>query len=781
MTPATARSHRKSSVVPRVARRVSGPVRPRAVPAPAGGATASVVTRARAAADHRLLDRLLRSRAWIWALGILLGGIVAMQVSLLKLNSGISRAVETTATLERQNGALENAIGRLGATTRIQTGAKSLGLVMPAPADVTYLRSRSSDPERALRVMTAPSDEAAALMANNGIVPGSLVAPPAEPADRDGGAGAGDHDDGPAAGHRDDGAGAGDHDDRPAAGHRDRPGRHPLVVGLVERRIGLLFAVFLTLLILGGLRAAWLGLVRADSLQTAAATQQKADIAVPARRGTITDATGTELAVSRPAATVTATPYLVKDPAKAASVLARTLKVPEDELLRKLARRDTGFVYLARHVPSRRADRARGLKIEGVDFLPEFQRDYPRTWMASQLLGNVGTDGKGLSGLEYELDRRLRGADGERKLVKDALGDAIELRDVARTRRGADVKLTLDANIQDEAEQALARVGQAWKPKGATALVMNPQDGSVLALANWPRVDANRLFDAPDYAMMNRATGVTYEPGSTFKAFTVAAAIEEGKVRPDTAFNLAPTITVADREIGESHARGYVTLTTAEILKQSSNVGAVTIGQRLGADHFDRWVRRFGFGKPTGVDLPGEESGLLLDRKDYSGSSMGNMPIGQGLSVTPMQMGAAYSAIANGGILRPPRIIDSVGGRKRPVAKGRRVISLQTAAALRRMLEGVLGPGGTASGAKIEGYVAAGKTGTAEKADEYGGYSKTKFVSSFVGFAPAHSPKLLIAVMVDEPKGDIYGGTVAAPAFKEIADFALTYLRIAPR
>ena len=192
-------------------------------------------------------------------------------------------------------------------------------------------------------------------------------------------------------------------------------------------------------------------------------------------------------------------------------------------------------------------------------------------------------------------------------------------------------------------------------------------------------------------------------------------------------------------------------------------------------------MRRFGFGKPTGVDLPGEEAGLVLDRKEYSGSTMGNMPIGQGLSVTPIQMGAAYSAIANGGILRPPHIVASVGGRKHPRAKGRRVISLQTAAALRRMLEGVLGPGGTASGAKIEGYVAAGKTGTAEKADEYGGYSKTKFVSSFVGFAPAHAPKLLIAVMVDEPKGDIYGGTVAAPAFKEIADFALTYLRIAPK
>jgi cell division protein FtsI/penicillin-binding protein 2 len=552
-------------------------------------------------------------------------------------------------------------------------------------------------------------------------------------------------------------------------------------VRLIERRIGLLFAVFLALLILGGLRASWLGLVRADTLQSAAATQQKADIVVPARRGTILDAKGTELAVSRPAATITATPYLVKDPARAAAKLARVLGRPEAALLKKLARRDTGFAYLARGVPARRADKARALGIAGVDFLPEFQRRYPRSWMASQLLGNVGTDGEGLSGLEYELDRALRGADGERKLVKDALGDAIELRDVKRARSGTDVRLTLDANIQDEAEKVLAEVGETWRPKGATALVMNPQDGSILALANWPRVDANRLYEAPEYAMMNRATGVTYEPGSTFKAFTVAAALEEDKVRPDTEFDLAPTIRVADREIGESHARGYVRLTTAEILKQSSNVGAVTIGQRLGADDFDRWVRRFGFGKPTGVDLPGEEAGLLLDRKDYSGSTMGNMPIGQGLSVTPMQMGAAYSAIANGGILRAPHIVASIGGRKHPPAKGRRVISLQTAAALRRMLEGVLGPGGTASGAKIEGYVAAGKTGTAEKADEHGGYSKTKFVSSFVGFAPAHAPKLLIAVMVDEPKGDIYGGTVAAPAFKEIADFVLPYLRIAPR
>jgi cell division protein FtsI (penicillin-binding protein 3) len=293
-------------------------------------------------------------------------------------------------------------------------------------------------------------------------------------------------------------------------------------------------------------------------------------------------------------------------------------------------------------------------------------------------------------------------------------------------------------------------------------------------------VDANAPGDAPDYARQNRAIQTNYEPGSTFKAFTVAGALEDGEVTPDTPFQLASTITVADREIGESHPVGYRTLSTSGILKESSNVGAIMIGQRLGAERFDYWVRRFGFGNPTGIDLPGEENGILLDLESYSGSSMGNMPIGQGLAVTPMQMATAYAAIANGGILRPPHIVENVGTRRARKPKGRRVISETTAASVRRMLEGVLGPGGTASGADIEGYVLSGKTGTAEKPDEFGGYSKTKFVSSFVGFGPSVRPKLLVAVMVDEPKGDIYGGTVAAPAFKEIMSFALNYLRIPP-
>jgi cell division protein FtsI/penicillin-binding protein 2 len=554
-------------------------------------------------------------------------------------------------------------------------------------------------------------------------------------------------------------------------------------VRLIERRIGLLFAVFSVLLVLGGSRAAWLGVVKAGTLKRAAATQQTVDLTVPARRGSIVDANGTELAVSKPAMTIAATPYLIKNGPVVAAKLARVLKLPEDEILRQLVRRDTGFAYVARGVPAVRAHRIQRMNIAGLEFIPEFRRVYPREWTASQVLGQVGTDGNGLAGLEYSEDSHLHGTNGERRMVKDALGDPIRMQDVKPTLPGEDVHLTLDGSLQDKAESVLAGVGQTFKPKGATAIVMDPRDNSILALANWPQVDANRPTGAPDYAREDRATGATYEPGSTFKAFTVAGALEEGKVTPDTSFNLAPQIHVADRTIGEAEPRGWVTLTTRGILQVSSNVGAITIGQRLGASHFDSWVRKFGFGKTTGVDLPGEEQGIVPALKNYSGSSMGNLPIGMGLSVTPMQMATAYSAIANGGILRPPHIVGEVGSQKEALPRGHRVISEATAASLRRMLEGVLGPGGTASGAAIPGYQLAGKTGTANKVDPTTGqYSDTKYVSSFVGFAPAAHPRLLVAVMVDEPStGSIFGGTVAAPAWKQITEFALAYLKIPPK
>lgn len=552
---------------------------------------------------------------------------------------------------------------------------------------------------------------------------------------------------------------------------------------LSQRRIGLLFLVFCVFFAIAAGRAAWLGVVKASTLKQAAATQQRATVEVPAARGTITDRRGVELAVSQPASDVSATPYLVRDPAKAAEKLAPFIGVPSDEILRKLTERGSGFAYLARKVPAAQAHKVDQLDIAGIDTTPTSRRAYPRDWLASQILGTVGTDGDGLSGLEYRYDKVLHGQDGERSVVRDATGEAINTRDPKPAKPGRSIRLTIDAGIQDRVEEVLGKVGETYSPKGATAVVMNPDTGDVLALGNWPKVNANDLAGAPDYARQNRAVGFTYEPGSTFKPFTVAGALEEREVTEDTMFNLPPQIQVADRTIGESHDRGWVSLTTSQILAQSSNVGTIMIGQRLGAKRFDRWVRRFGFGKPTGVDLPGEESGLVLPLDKYSGSSMGNLPIGQGESVTPMQLAAGYAAIANGGILRKPRLIDKIGGKTVPDPKGHRVISPQTAKEVRDMLKGVVAAGGTASEVKIEGYSLAGKTGTANKVDpETGTYSKSKYIASFAGFAPADNPKLLITVMVDEPGGgSIYGGEVAAPAFEEIAKFALPYLGIAPR
>jgi cell division protein FtsI (penicillin-binding protein 3) len=549
-------------------------------------------------------------------------------------------------------------------------------------------------------------------------------------------------------------------------------------MGRTEGRIGLLFAIFLVLLLLAGARATWLGGVRGPSLQRLASTQQVVELNVPALRGAISDRHGIELAVSEPADDVAATPYLIKDKLRVATRIAPLLGDTQDGVLRRLSA-GGGFVYLARNLPGERSDRIRKLGIEGLQFIPSSRRDYPRRWLASQVLGVVGIDGEGRTGLEYARDRVLHGTDGKRRIVKDALGQPIVLQETKRARPGKDIQLALDAELQSKVEDVLAEVGQAWRPKGATAVVMDPRSAEILALANWPRVDANDLGGAPEYAAQDRAVGFNYEPGSTFKAFTVAGALEDGVVKPDDVFHLPPTITVADRQIKEAHDRGAIDLTTAQILKTSSNVGTVLIGQRLGAARFDRWVRRFGFGRRTGVELAGEESGQVLQLDKYSGSSMGNLPIGQGESVTPLQLATAYAAIANGGIMRSPRLIERIAGTPTRTPAGRRVISARTAAQLRQMLEGVVEAGGTGVSAAIDGYSLAGKTGTAQKVDPATGlYSKTRYIASFVGFAPARDPKLLVTVMVDEPKGAIYGAQVAAPAFQEIMRFALPYLGI---
>jgi cell division protein FtsI/penicillin-binding protein 2 len=309
---------------------------------------------------------------------------------------------------------------------------------------------------------------------------------------------------------------------------------------------------------------------------------------------------------------------------------------------------------------------------------------------------------------------------------------------------------------------------------------MNPRNAQILAMANWPTVDPSNPAGASPQALQNMATGFTYEPGSTFKAFTVAGALMEHLVTPSTVFDLPVELQVADRTISDAEPRGPESLTVAQILAQSSNVGAVKIGLEVGAQHFYDWVRKFGFGQPTGVAFPGEEQGIVPTPSEFSGSTMGNLPIGQGLSVTPMQMAAAYSAIADGGILRAPQLVLDEDGHRVVEPKGHRIISSKSAAQIRTMLEGVLAPGGTASEVSVPGYTLAGKTGTAQVA-ENGTYSETKFVASFVGFAPAQDPKLLVAIVVNQPsQGSYYGGTVAAPAFGEIAKFALPYLGIPP-
>ena len=545
---------------------------------------------------------------------------------------------------------------------------------------------------------------------------------------------------------------------------------------LIERRIGLLFAGFLLcfLIIVG--RAFWLQGVQGASLSAEAISQQTESVTVPGLRGSMLDRSGNLLASSEDAATIYATPYQVKDKPKAAKEIAAILKTKPAEVLEALSA-ESGFSYIAHKVPLATAAKIEKLHLEGIGQLPDRRRVYPQGDMAGQVIGVVGSENQGLTGLEQGEESVLGGTNGERRVVRDALGDPIRLETVKQAEDGEDIQLTIDPVIQQKTEEALAKVGETYSPKGATAIVVDPRTSEILAMANWPPVDPADFEEASNEDLMNRATGFNYEPGSTFKAFTVAAAMEEKLVTPSTEFTLAPQIQVADRTIEDAEERGTENMTVEQILARSSNVGAVTIGLEVGATKFSKWIEKFGFGKRTGIQFPNEEVGIVPPLDKYSGSTMGNLPIGQGLAVTPIQMVAGYTAIAHDGILRPPQLIKRIGEEKIHEPAGKQVIKPQTAAEIREMLKGVLAPGGTASEVSVPGYTLAGKTGTAQVAED-GGYSETKFVASFIGFAPAQDPQLLAAVIVDQPQGEIYGGSVAAPAFGEIAEFALPYLGV---
>jgi cell division protein FtsI/penicillin-binding protein 2 len=551
-------------------------------------------------------------------------------------------------------------------------------------------------------------------------------------------------------------------------------------VRLIDRRIGLLFACFLLLLLIAITRAAWVQGVQGGGLAADARGQQTETATIPGIRGRILDRHGNELAVSEDAADVVATPYQVPNRARAAEKLAPLVHMSPSEVEHAIDSGSSGFAYLAHQVSLPDAAKIRKLDVPGISTLPSSRRVYPEGDLASQVIGTVGTENQGLTGLEASENSLLAGANGERQIVVDGLGKELVRHTVTPVRQGQNLKLTIDGGLQARTEEVLRHMAETYQPQGATAIVMNPQTGDVLAMADWPSADPANPGAASGQELANMATGFTYEPGSTFKAFTVAGALEDKKVTPDTPFAVPTELQVADRTITDAELHGPETLTVAQILAQSSNIGADLIGARVGPERFNHWVRTFGFSKPTGIDFPGEERGIVPRPSQYSGSTMGNLPIGQGLSVTPMQMAAAYSAIANGGILRPPRLIERAGDEPVREAKGHRIISSSDAAKLRKMLEGVLAPGGTASEVSVPGYTLAGKTGTAQKVVN-GTYSDTQFVASFVGFAPAADPKLLVAIVADDPSvGSYYGGTVAAPAFGEIAKFALPYLGISP-
>ena len=548
---------------------------------------------------------------------------------------------------------------------------------------------------------------------------------------------------------------------------------------LVNRRIRLFLAA-LTLAFAGLLiRATWLQGVRAESLSSLGQTQHREVVALPAGRGTIFDRTGLELGLGERATTVYANPMQIANPRSAALAVERTLGLDADRVYPVLADRTHGFVYVDRQADPAQAAALQRLKLPGFGFYAEERRSYPQRSVAAQVLGYVGIDGNGLSGLELGFDRDLAGRAGKETIVKDPGGRVIDVQQERPEKRGLDVFLTLDHSIQANAEEVLRQTVRRWHAKSASAIVLDPRTGAVLAMAVQPGYDANRFPSAPRDLQRNRTVTDTYEPGSTFKLITVGAALSERLVSPSTRFTLPYSLKVADRVIHDAEERGTVNYSVAQILAHSSNIGAIELAEMLGRTRLSSWIKRFGFGRVTGIDYPGESPGIVLPPEKWSGSTIGNVPIGQGIAVTPVQMAAAYAAIANGGIWSRPHLVDHVSGGGRPSLYRRRLVARPIADQLMLMLKDVVAEG-TGLNAAMPGYQVAGKTGTAQKPDSRGGYATGRYVASFVGIVPASRPRFVVLVTVDEPQGAIWGGVVAAPAFQQIARFDLQYLEVPP-
>ncbi len=540
--------------------------------------------------------------------------------------------------------------------------------------------------------------------------------------------------------------------------------------------------------------ALWMGLIvaRLYQLQVVdhgaylkrADRQQQRIVEIEPPRGTIYDAAGRTLAVSVGVDSAYAVPSQVKDPRRTARRLTAIVGGSATALARRL-KLDREFVWVARKLDPPQTAAVRAMDLPGIYFLRESKRYYPMRDSAAQVLGYVGTDDQGLAGLELVYNRALSGRSVDRTVLRDARSGTVvdpQLSSV-EAQPGADLRLTIDASIQHMAERELEATVERYRARSATAVVVDPNDGAILAMASVPGFDANRFSEYPPSAWRDRAIMDAYEPGSTFKMVTAAAALGANLFDPSDRINCEMGgITLASVRIKDHEPFGM--LTFRQVIAKSSNVGAIKIGLTVGAQRLFDEVSAFGFGAPTGVDLPGESPGIVHPLREWKPLTVAYISFGQSISVTPLQLTMAYAAVANGGLLYRPYVVAEEGRdgdwmKREPREPVRRVIDAATARSLERLLEAVVEEG-TGTRAAIPGYRVAGKTGTAQKAVAGEGYSPTKFVASFVGFAPARHPRIVCLVTVDEPHGSIYGGTVAAPAFRNIVEQALLYLGVPP-
>lgn len=555
----------------------------------------------------------------------------------------------------------------------------------------------------------------------------------------------------------------------------------------ITLRIRFIGGFFVLLFVLTVCRAFYLQVINRDYLLKLADRQHQKVIPLTPARGTIYDTNGAALAVSVEMDSCYAEPKSIADLRAAAARLAPVLEMPQETVFRRL-QGNRNFVWLKRRLTPDVAKRVHELDIEGIGFVKETKRYYPNSEVASHVIGFTGLDPEGLEGIERRYDSTILGGTGYLVTERDALGRNVALKGtvVQNGAMGHNVTLTLDKNIQYIAEKELAKAVTNSGAKAGTAIVMDPNTGRVLAMSNFPTYNLNSHGDYASSVWRNRAVADSYEPGSTFKTFLIAAALEEKLVRPGDGINCeGGSYAIGGRTIHDTHKYGR--LSVAEILKYSSNIGVAKIGSKLGASRLYSYLKNFGIGEKSGIDLPGETSGTLRQWSQWYGIDLATISFGQGVTASSVQLAAAFSAIANGGVLMKPYLVEKITDSDGNVVTTfgpqarRRVVSPETAKSVASMLEGVAADGGTGTNASVEGYRVAGKTGTAQKVDPITkGYSASKRTASFIGFVPARKPRLTILVMIDEPKTSPYGGVVAAPAFSAIALQSLCYLKVPP-